>query len=240
MTMQEKGKLLLIDDDKGITTALSQALSNSYDIDIAHTGKAGIYKTDQETYAAIVLDLNLPDIPGLSVCQQLRERGVSAPLLILSGETQVLTKINLLDAGANDYLTKPFSLGEFKARIRALSRHSDRSSPAVSKMEVSDLMLNTITREVLRRETPISLRRKEFAMLECLMMNAGMVVSRRALTRYAWNGEEDIWTNTIDVHIKHLRDKVDKPFEDSLIKTVHGIGYKIEAPPVREMRPCVT
>ena len=77
-------------------------------------------------------------------------------------------------------------------------------------------------------------------MLECLMMNAGMVVSRRALTRYAWNGEEDIWTNTIDVHIKHLRDKVDKPFEDSLIKTVHGIGYKIEAPPVREMRPCVT
>lgn len=235
------GRLLIIDDDRGITTALSEALSSSYEIDVASSGKAGVYKTDQETYEAIVLDLNLPDIPGLSVCQQIRERGVTTPLLILSGETKVLTKINLLDAGANDYLTKPFSLGEFKARIRSLTRTNPTESAATkSTVKIDDLELNTVTREVFRGGMLIDLRRKEFAMLECLMVNAGNVVTRRALSRYAWHGEEDIWTNTIDVHIKHLRDKIDKPFNSNLIRTVHGIGYKLEKPAVRETEPCLT
>lgn len=235
------GRLLIIDDDRGITTALSEALSSSYEIDVASSGKAGVYKTDQETYEAIVLDLNLPDIPGLSVCQQIRERGVTTPLLILSGETKVLTKINLLDAGANDYLTKPFSLGEFKARIRSLTRtNPTESAAAKSTVKIDDLELNTVTREVFRGGMLIDLRRKEFAMLECLMVNAGNVVTRRALSRYAWHGEEDIWTNTIDVHIKHLRDKIDKPFNSNLIRTVHGIGYKLEKPAVRETEPCLT
>lgn len=235
------GRLLIIDDDRGITTALSEALSSSYEIDVASSGKAGVYKTDQENYEAIVLDLNLPDIPGLSVCQQIRERGVTTPLLILSGETKVLTKINLLDAGANDYLTKPFSLGEFKARIRSLTRTNPTESAATkSTVKIDDLELNTVTREVFRGGMLIDLRRKEFAMLECLMVNAGNVVTRRALSRYAWHGEEDIWTNTIDVHIKHLRDKIDKPFNSNLIRTVHGIGYKLEKPAVRETEPCLT
>ena len=234
------GRLLIIDDDRGITTALSEALSSSYEIDIASNGKTGIYKTDQQNYQAIVLDLNLPDISGLVVCQQIRERGVTTPLLILSGESKVLTKINLLDAGANDYLTKPFSLGEFKARIRSLTRSTPSESLTKSSVIIDDLELNTVTREVTRGGMPLELRRKEFAMLECLMLNAGNVVTRRALSRYAWHGEEDIWTNTIDVHIKHLRDKVDKPFNSKLIKTIHGIGYKLDALAVRETEPCLT
>ena len=234
------GRLLIIDDDRGITTALSEALSGSYEIDIASNGKSGIYKTDSDSYEAIVLDLNLPDISGLSVCQQIRERGVTTPLLILSGENKVLTKINLLDAGANDYLTKPFSLGEFKARIRSITRSSPLPSVKNSLLEFEDLSLNTISREVKRADQAIELRRKEFAMLECLMINAGNVVPRKALTRYAWSGEEDIWTNTIDVHIKHLRDKIDKPFDNKLIKTVHGVGYKLNLTKTREPEPCVT
>lgn len=238
--MLDMGRLLIIDDDRGITTALSEALSSSYEIDVAGNGKAGIYKTDQEEYEAIVLDLNLPDISGLNVCQQIRERGVTTPLLILSGETKVLTKINLLDAGANDYLTKPFSLGEFKARIRSLTRSKPTETTINNLIAIGDLELNTTTREVYRAGMLLPLRRKEFAMLECLMINAGNVVSRRALTRYAWNGEEDIWTNTIDVHIKHLRDKIDKPFESKMIRTIHGIGYKLDKPAVRETEPCLT
>ena len=109
-------KILVVDDDQGLSQTLSQALQTLYDVETANTGKLGLYKADSEKYEIIILDLNLPDISGFIVCQQLRERGLSAPILILSGESRVLTKINLLDAGASDYLTKPFSLGELKAR----------------------------------------------------------------------------------------------------------------------------
>ena len=120
--MRHLTKILLVEDDRSIAGALAQALRSTHDVDVAGTGKLALYKADIEDYDAIVLDLNLPDFSGTIVCQQLRERGCQAPILILSGESRVLTKINLLDAGANDYLTKPFSLGEFKARLRALTR----------------------------------------------------------------------------------------------------------------------
>ncbi len=237
--MQTNPRLLLIEDDAGIAIALRQALKTSYHVEVAPTGKGGIYKTDSEYYDAIILDLCLPDIHGLAVCQQLRERGVSVPVLILSGETNVLTKINLLDAGANDYLTKPFSLGELKARLRTLMRATNKPSKASSKLEVGDLRVNTITHEVSRQNLPINLRRKEFLLLECLMAHQGIVVSRQALSRYGWAGVTDNWTNTIDVHIKHLRDKVDRPFDRPMIKTIHGVGYKIDALPVIAEKPCL-
>lgn len=237
--MQTNPRILLIEDDAGIAIALSQALKTTYQIEIASTGKGGIYKTDSEYYDAIILDLCLPDIHGLAVCQQLRERGVSVPVLILSGESNVLTKINLLDAGANDYLTKPFSLGELKARLRTLTRAANTPSKSSSRIAVGDLRINTITHEVSRQDQPITLRRKEFLLLECLMAHQGMVVSRQALSRYGWAGVTDNWTNTIDVHIKHLRDKVDKPFDRPMIKTVHGVGYKIDALPKLAEKPCL-
>lgn len=222
-------KLLLIEDDRTISSALTEALANVYRIDVASTGKLGIYRGDGTDYAAILLDLNLPDLPGLAICQQLRERGAKAPILILTGEHNVLTKISLLDAGADDYLTKPFSLGELKARLRVLQRKTPSiAQPPLKHIVVGELELDTATYRVWRSGRPIQLRRKEFTLLACLMERAGTVVSRQALIQYAWQGHDEPWTNTIDVHIKYLRDKIDRPFDYPLIKTVHGFGYQLE------------
>lgn len=226
--MQTLPKVLLVEDDRGIAVALSQALQSSYDIDVAMTGQLAVHKTDTGHYDVLILDLELPDMPGLAVCQRLRESGFRSPILILTGDTRTLTKINLLDSGANDYLTKPFSLGELKARLRALTRSGHQPVKPSGTLAISGIELNRKTHEVSRDGVIIKLRLKEFVMLECLMEHAGSVVTRRALTRYAWHGAEDLWTNTVDVHIKHLRDKIDRPFDKRLIRTVHGVGYRLE------------
>jgi DNA-binding response OmpR family regulator len=228
MVRMQLTKVLLVEDDRAIANALGQALHSSYDVDMAPTGKLALYRVDTGHYDVIVLDLNLPDLSGMEICQQLRERGLKSPILVLSAEASILTKINLLDSGANDYLTKPFSLGELKARLRALTRSGHHMTQPPKQLVVDSLVLDRRTYQVSREGVAISLRRKEFTLLECLMEHAGSVVTRRALTRYAWQGSEDLWTNTVDVHIKHLRDKIDRPFTASLIKTVHGLGYKLE------------
>lgn len=219
--------VLLVEDDRSIAGALAQALKSEYDIDVANNGKMALDKSATEQYDLIILDLNLPDLFGLVICQELRIRGITAPILILSGESKVLTKISLLDSGANDYLTKPFSLGELKARLRALQRNSSSSSNSAI-LAIGDLTLNRQNYHVERNGIAIDLRRKEFALLECLMSHSGSVVSRDVLNSSVWQGSAELWTNTVDVHIKNLRDKIDRPFGSRLIKTVHGRGYKIE------------
>lgn len=222
-------RVLLVEDDRGIAGALLHALRNSYDVQVALSGQSAFYKVDGGHHDIILLDLGLPDTSGAAVCGQLREQGLKTPILVLTGDSNVLTKVKLLDCGANDYLTKPFSLGELKARMRALTRnHHQAYSQPKAQLSVSGLELDRQSREVRRDGTPVSLRRKEFDILECLMEHAGSVVSRRALIRYAWHGAEDLWTNSVDVHIKHLRDRIDRPFGRPLIRTVHGIGYKLE------------
>ncbi len=228
MSNMQLPKLLLVDDDSSIARALALALRNTYAVDLVSTAKQALRQSENLDYDIIVLDLNLPDLSGLMVCQQLRLRGNTAPILILSGETQVLTKINLLDAGANDYLTKPFSLGELKARLRAVSRDKQQLPPTARQIVLDGLCLDRQTHSLIREGKTIRLRRKEFALLECLMEHAGNVVGRGTLTRYAWSDGEDPWTNTVDVHIKYLRDKVDRPFEQQLIETVHGLGYRLK------------
>jgi DNA-binding response OmpR family regulator len=223
-------KLLFIDDDIHIADALIQALKTGYTVDRAETGSVGLLKAGAQRYDAIILDLNLPDVPGLKVCQHLRNDGYTGPILVLTGEVKVINKIALLDAGADDYLTKPFSLGELKARLRMLARRINQLPPDHSLMIVGELILNCQRHEVERDGQVIKLRRKEFALLECLMQNAGAIVTRDILSNHAWRDNEDPWANTIDVHIKYLRDKIDTPFEHQLIKTVHGLGYKLEAP----------
>ncbi len=228
VTMQTLPKVLLIEDDRSIASALTQALRSTHSIDTAGTGQLALYKVDTGNYDLIVLDLNLPDMTGIMVCRQLRDRGLSAPILILSGDSNVMTKISLLDCGANDYLTKPFSLGELKARLRALTRTTQGQIKAVRQLSIGDISLDRQTFKVTRCGVEVILRRKEFALLECLMEHAGTVVTRNALTRYAWQGADNIWTNTVDVHIKSLRDKIDRPFGQTLIQTVHGLGYRLE------------
>ncbi len=226
--MQHPQKVLLVEDDRNIANALRYALQKTYDLDMVTTGKAALYKVDGVQYDIVMLDLNLPDMSGAMVCQLLREQGLRVPILILTAESSTLTKIRLLDEGANDYLTKPFSLGELKARMRALTRTAHQPAKPARRLTVGDVELDRQTYEFRREGAVITLRRKEYAILEYLMEHAGSVVGRRALSRYAWHGAEDLWTNTIDVHIKHLRDKVDRPFGRPLIKTVHGIGYKFD------------
>lgn len=220
-------QLLLIDDDRSIARALALALRGTYEVDIVGDGSQAISRGGSGEYRAIILDLDLPDVPGLDVCRRLRDEDILSPILILTGDDQVLTKIKLLDAGANDYLTKPFSLGELKARLRVLTR-AIPSRPRSRKLAVGALELDRSTHTVTREGSTITLRRKEFALLECLMENAGSIVTRTMLTRHGWHGAEEPWTNTVDVHIKYLRDKLDRPFEHRFIKTVHGLGYKLD------------
>lgn len=226
--MQNLPYILITEDDLNIATTLRQAFRSDYQVDIATTGKEAIYKTDSLDYELIILDLGLPDMKGLNVCQLMRERGLIVPILVLSGTDDVMTKISLLDAGANDFLSKPFSLGELKARMRVLLRDRAVLAPTPKLLEVGDLTLNRHTRTVLRNGQMIGLRRKEFSLLECLMENANRVVTRELLTTRAWEDNHAIWTNTVDVHIKHLRDKIDRPFNIRSIKTVHGLGYKLD------------
>jgi DNA-binding response OmpR family regulator len=223
-------KLLLIDDSRDISLALSRALASLYDVVTARTGAEGLSKAMTSDYTCIVLDLGLPDMHGLEVCRKIRDYDRTTPIIILSGETKVLTKIALMDMGADDYLTKPFSLGELKVRLRALQRRAEIIASRNQKIEFIGLSLDSQRHMVERSGTPIKLRKKEFALLECLMHNAGQVVSRQALCNYAWHDGQEPWTNTVDVHIKYLRDKIDKPFDEALIRTVHGLGYKLELP----------
>lgn len=224
-------KILLVEDDRNIANALAHALRSTYDVDSATSGKLAIYKTDMQHYDIIVLDLSLPDMPGIVICQQLRDRGLRTPILILSRDDKTLTKINLLDAGANDYLTKPFSLGEFNARLRVLVRGAaEQVTPPLPKsLMMYGVSLDRQSYSVTRDGINIALRRKEFDILEYLLEHAGKVVSRDALSRHLWSDSDNHWTNTVTVHIKSLRDKIDRPFSQALIQTVHGRGYKFEA-----------
>lgn len=227
-------RFLLIDDDRNIARALALALRNTYAVDIAGDGEQALALTSEGRYAAIILDLNLPGLTGLEVCRRLRDSGLDCPILVLTGESEVITKIKLLDAGADDYLTKPFSLGELKARLRVLLRSRSPARHLPRKLDACGLMLDRRTHAVTRDGVSISLRRKEFALLECLMEHAGSVVTRAALVRHGWQGAEQPWTNTVDVHIKYLRDKLDRPFDTPVIHTVHGLGYRLcSVPPDR-------
>jgi DNA-binding response OmpR family regulator len=222
--------ILLIEDNRSVALALGQATVLDYDLTVAQTGVSGLKLALNNDYDAIILDLNLPDISGFDVCRELRAKGNSTPILILSGEEKVMSKIRLLDAGANDYLTKPFSLGELKVRLRVLLRDNPSAPTLTQPLQVGDLVLDPSRHYVERAGQPIELRKKEFAILECLLLHAGDVVKRSTLGNYAWQAEDSPWTNTIDVHIKHLRDKVDRPFSAPIIRTVHGVGYKALAP----------
>jgi two-component system OmpR family response regulator len=230
-------RILLIEDSRDIAAALKQVLTAAqYSVTHVVSGEAGLAAVQAKDFDIIILDLSLPDIPGAKLCEMVRDDGRAIPILVLTGDDSVISKIRALDAGADDYLTKPFSLGELKARLRVLQRRKQQLPVEASRLTVGGLTLDRHKYRVERDGQTISLRRKEFALLECLMRHAGTVVTRSALGNYAWQGADTPWTNTIDVHIKHLRDKIDRPFKHPLIRTVHGLGYKLEnshSPPAR-------
>jgi two-component system, OmpR family, response regulator len=220
-------RILIVEDNLDMASSLKRALRSSYTVESTSLGQEAVRLAEQD-FDAIVLDLGLPDMPGLDVCQKARAEGVNSPILVLTADDDPSQKVRLLDAGADDYLTKPFTLDELQARLRAVLRRN-KTRQGSTTLTVGDLELDVPSRQVRRAGKEILLRRKEFDLLEYLMQNAGHVVTRSMILDGVWGPNAEIWTNAIDVHVKLLRDKVDKPFARALIKTVHGVGYKIES-----------
>lgn len=221
-------KLLLIEDDKETAATLKEELERDYIVEASFTGEDGEYEAEINDYDLIILDLGLPDKDGLEVCRRVRTNRIQVPILVLTGEDDLNTKVSLLDSGADDYLTKPFRLKELKARIRALLRRQHQTFVS-NILPIDDLTLDLNKKNAKRGIKIITLRRKEFYLLEYLMRNAGAVLSRGMILDHVWDSESESFANIVDVHIKYLRDQIDRPFNKKLIKTVHGLGYKIEA-----------
>jgi DNA-binding response OmpR family regulator len=221
-------RILIIEDNRFLAQSIKDHFSDQFVIDLAYTGKEGLEKADAWPYTVLVLDLQLPDQSGKDVCETLRKRGYSAPILILTADSSTSSCVELLNAGADDYLVKPFKPKELGARISALARRHDRSF-ASDTIRINDLVINTAKRQVKRGDTAIPLRRKEFDILAYLAKNRGRAVTREMIIDHTWESGKDGWSNSVDVHIKYLRDKIDRPFNaPPVIKTAYGIGYMVD------------
>ncbi|UCE63108.1 MAG: response regulator transcription factor [Nitrospirota bacterium] len=221
-------RLLLVEDEPKVASFIRRALEEeSYAVDVCVDGTTGLDWAQGVNYDLIILDLMLPGLPGLQLLRQLRAAGVKTPVLILTARSEVDQRVKGLDAGADDYLTKPFAIEELIARARALFRRA--SGTPTGTLQVDDLVLNPVTREVTRAGQRIELTAKEYALLEYLMRNAGRVLTRPMITEHVWDLDFDTFTNVIDVYISYLRNKIDRGRENSLIQTVRGSGYMIRA-----------
>ncbi len=223
-------RILLIEDDKEAARLLARGLrEEGWIVDIACSGESGDEMASVNTYDAIVLDWMLPDRDGIAVCQSLRGSGLHVPILILTARDAIEDRVLGLNAGADDYLTKPFAFAELLARLHALLRRSELTRPVL--LTVEDLTLDPRSHQVMRGGIPISLTPKEYGILETLMRHAGEVVSRAYLGEHVWEDEHDSLTNLVDVHVSHLRRKVDQGPVTPLIHTVWGHGYRLGPPP---------
>jgi two-component system, OmpR family, response regulator len=221
-------RVLVVEDELKMASLLRRGLvEEGYAADVARTGTDALWMAQATEYDAIVLDLMLPGIDGVEVCRRLRRAEVWSPVLMLTARDAVDDRVAGLDAGADDYLPKPFSFAELLARLRALVRRGAAERPAV--LEVGDLRLDPATREVRRGETEIQLSAKEFALLETFMRRPGQVLSRLLLLEHAWDFAYENRSNVVDVYVRYLRDKVDRPFGRESLETVRGAGYRLRA-----------
>jgi len=219
-------RLLIIEDEKKVADFIKRGLKEEgYSIDVAFDGEEGHFQASSNEYDAIILDLMLPKIDGISLCRKLRQEKITTPVLMLTAKDSVKDKVTGLDSGANDYLTKPFSFEELLARIRALLRKSETATP--TKLQIVDLILDLLTHKVTRTGKEIILTNKEYALLEYLMRNPGSIVTRTMISEHVWDINFDTFTNVIDVYVNYLRNKIDKGHKKKLIHTVRGRGYTI-------------
>jgi two-component system copper resistance phosphate regulon response regulator CusR len=219
-------KILVVEDDAPLAEFLNQRLQQDhFKVDVASDGREARQRVDQGAYDLIMLDLGLPGEGGLEVLKHIREKTPELPVLIITGNAQVDARVKGLDAGADDYLAKPFSFAELAARVRALLRRGSR--PVQAMFQVEDLELNCIDRTVKRAGKSIVLTPKEFALLEFLMRHAGQPVSRASIVEQVWQMKGETLTNVVDVYINYVRRKVDEGFSKPLIRTVRGVGYQI-------------
>ena len=221
-------KLLIVEDHRLLASSLKDMFKRRFIVDLAHTGADALEMALHTTYEVIILDLGLPDIPGQKVCQQLRKQNVTTPILVATATKGSGACVQLLDMGADDYITKPYDREILQARVRALARRSKRV-PEDNSIVIDDLIIDPDSRRVERAGVVIGLRKKEFDILEYLARNRGRAVTRDMIVNHAWEAGKESWNNTVDVHVKYLRDKIDKPFKKPLVKTSYGVGYIIEA-----------
>jgi two-component system OmpR family response regulator len=215
-----------VEDDIPMAAALRRGLrTEGFVADVATRGEDALWMAGASEFDAIVLDLMLPGIDGFETCRRLREEGVWTPILMLTARDTVEDRVRGLDQGADDYLTKPFSLAELLARLRALGRRGPVERPSV--LEVGDLRLDPATRQVWRGEQEIHLSPKELALLEAFMRRPGAVLSQYQLLEHAWDYDYENRSNVVEVYVRYLREKIDRPFGVRSIETVRGAGYRL-------------
>ena len=220
-------RVLVVEDEVKMASLLKRGLEEEgYAVDIASDGLTGVWMGAEHPYDAIVLDVMLPDIDGFGVCRKLREAGRWSPVLMLTARDAVDDRVAGLDAGADDYLTKPFSFAELLARLRALLRRGEPERPAV--LTVGDLVVDPATHRASRGGVAIQLTRKEFALLEYFVRHPGEVLSRTKLIEHVWDFAFEGDSNVVDVYVRYLRQKIDRPFGKDSLETVRGAGYRLQ------------
>jgi DNA-binding response OmpR family regulator len=223
-------RVLVIEDEHKIANAIKQGLAQEkFAVDVEYDGDSGLGAALSEPYDLMVIDRMLPgSVEGLDICRKVRDKGIHTPIIFLTAKDQIRDRVSGLDAGADDYLVKPFSFEELLARIRALLRRPQETTGTV--LTVGNLSLDTVSYDVKRDGQAIRLSTKEFALLEYLMRNAGRVLNKDNIIAHVWDFDADILPNTVEVYVGYLRNKVDKPFKKpGLIQTLRGFGYKLEA-----------
>jgi len=223
-------RVLIVEDEVKMASLIRRGLrEEELAADVAIRGEDALWMAQATDYDAIVLDVMLPGIDGFATCRRLREDGIWAPVLMLTARDGVEDRVAGLDGGADDYLTKPFSFAQLLARLRALARRGPTERPTV--LEVGDLRLDPASRRVWRGDSEIELSAKEFALLEIFMRRPGEVLSRLHLLEHAWDYEYENRSNVIDVYVRYLREKIDRPFGVQSIETLRGAGYRLHENP---------
>jgi two-component system copper resistance phosphate regulon response regulator CusR len=229
-------RILLVEDESRVAGFIAKGLrEQTYAVDVATDGEAALYQANVNQYDLVVLDVQIPVKDGYAVCRELRAGGFRAPILMLTARDAVDDRVAGLDAGADDYLTKPFDFKELLARLRALARRSVQLRPRI--IRVADLSLDTASHQAARAGTPVTLTAKEYALLEFLMLNEGRVVGRQQIAEHVWDETFDPLSNIIDVYIRRLRAKLDTGAACPLIHTRRGAGYLLSARPEAALEP---
>ncbi|HMZ53331.1 MAG TPA: response regulator transcription factor [Nitrospira sp.] len=220
-------RVLVVEDETKVGSFIKRALEEeSYAVDLCEDGAQGLDQALTGSYDLIMIDLMLPGLPGMEVLTRLRKEKIQTPVLILTAQSKVDQRVKGLDAGADDYLTKPFAIDELLARVRALLRRG--TAEASGTLQIDDLILNPATREVTRGGQRIDLTVKEYALLEYFMRHAGRVLTRPMISDHVWNQDFDTFTNVIDVYVNYLRNKIDRGRARKLIHTIRGSGYMLK------------
>ena len=217
-------RILLVEDDRSLSRAVSTILQkNNYSVDCVENGQTALDYLEKDIYDAVIMDIMMPVMDGITALKNLRKRGSNIPVLMLTAKTEIDDKVEGLDNGANDYLTKPFDTRELLARIRVMMRRKPQFIS--NQLKIADLILDRDTRKVTRAGNEIDLSAKEFMVLECLMRNKNIVMTRQQIEQNAWDFDFEGGSNVIDVYIRYLRKKIDAQYEQKLIHTVRGVGY---------------